>query len=240
VRRINLLPSTRKRDTASILARLDFLRNLPPRTWTVVLAGVAVAIAMLLVVTVSSERSAVGSRAETAQAQLDSLRPVVVEVEDLRHLKEVLDAKMDVVDKLIIGRLCWARLLNQLAAVFHRDETIREKVWLTTLDLVERRSIETRVTTKKGRGGEVKEELTRVPVVVRAVELEGVVESETAAGIVSDLMRLIREDEEFFMSFSKIELENIGSSRGSSRAQNSAGKSFKLSLLMKREGERGD
>jgi Tfp pilus assembly protein PilN len=236
VRRINLLPSSRKRDGDGILARLDFLRNLPPRTWTVALAGIAAGIAVLLVVTVSSERSTVLSRTEIAQAQLDSLRPVVVEVEDLRHLKEILDSKMDVVDKLIIGRLCWARKLNQLAAVLDRDETIKQKVWLTSIDLVDRRTVETRVIEKKGQGGQIREEVTRVPVMIKVLELTGVIETETAAGIVSDLMRLIREDEAFFDAFSKIELDNIGSTR----AKASEGKSFKLSLLMKREGARGD
>lgn len=235
MRRINLLPSTRKRDKGGIVARLVFLRNLPPRTWTVVLGCIAAAVAVLLVVSVSSERSTVLSRTEIAQAQLDSLRPVVVEVEDLRHLKEVLDAKMDVVDKLIIGRVCWARKLNQLAAVFDRDETIKQKVWLTGIDLVDRRSIETRVVEKKEKGGQVRKEVTRVPVMTKVLELAGVVESEAAAGIVSDLMRLIREDEAFFAEFSKIELDHIGSGR----AKDTEGKTFKLSLLMKRAGATG-
>lgn len=240
MRRINLLPTSRKRDAAGIFARLDFLKNLPPRTWTVVIAGVAAAVAVLLVATVSTERSTVLSRTETAQAQLDSLRPVVVEVDDLRHLKDVLDAKMDVVDKLIISRLCWARKLNQLAAVFDRDETIKQKVWLTTVDLVDRRTLETRVINKEGKGGQVRQEVSRVPVVVRALELVGVIESETAAGIVSELMKIIREDKAFFDTFSKIELEYIGNRKGRRQSGDTGGKSFKLSLLMKREGATGD
>jgi Tfp pilus assembly protein PilN len=204
------------------------------------LIGVTVAIAVLLVGTVLSERSSVQSRTEIAQAQLDSLRPVVVEVDDLRHLKEILDAKMDVVDELIIGRLCWARKLNQLAALLDRDETIKQKVWLTAIDLVDRRSTETRVITREGKGGEVIEEVRRVPIVTKALELQGVIESETAAGIVSDVMRQIRDDEAFFDTFSKVELEYIGDRRGRTRGTDTRGKSFKLSLLMKREGATGD
>jgi hypothetical protein len=53
-------------------------------------------------------------------------------------------------------------------------------------------------------------------------------------------MKMIREDEGFFDAFSKVELEYIGDRTGQRGRGDSGGKAFKLSILMKREGETGD
>ncbi len=204
-----------------------------------IIAGFTAVIAVLMVVSVTTRVKRVTTDLESAQAQLDSLRPVVTEVNDLRYLKEVLDEKMEVVDRLIIGRVCWARELNNLASTLSKDKEIAQKVWLTSIKLADRRSVETRIIEKKLSGGKVKKETERVPVIIKALEIEGFVEAEKAFGVISDLMELIRESEHFPDIFSKVELDYIGQARARRGKGASTGKAFKLSLLMKRSGENG-
>jgi len=218
---------------------LEVFKTLPPRTWTVIIGAAAAVIAVLMIGSVTTRVKSVSTRLESAQAQLDSLRPVVTEVNDLRYLKDVLDEKMDVVDRLIIGRVCWARELNQLDDVLSKDKAIPQRIWLTSIKLADRRSVETRVVEKKLGGGKVKKETERVPVIIKALEIEGQVEAEKAFGVISDLMELIRENEHFSDVFRKVELDHIGQTRMRGGRETATGKAFKLSLLMKRSGDNG-
>lgn len=213
--------------------RVRFVRQMPPKTWTVALTALGAFVAIVMAYSVGSARASVSRDLRMAQAQLDSLKPVVVEVEDLKRLKSVLDSKMEVVDRLVIGRMSWAKKLYEIASLMSRSDDITKNVWLTGLSLVDRREMEDRTEVKTDRDGKKTTVTTRVPVVYRVIELQGVLPVKVSTGMVSDMMRMMKEDTEFFKDFTKVQLDNIQDAPGAS-----AGKSFKLSLYMKPKGAR--
>lgn len=233
MRRINLLPSAQRREGAGLAQSLASIRQLPPKTWTVVIAAFSGALALLMAYSVGSAKAKVDRELREATAQLDALKPVVAEVEDLRRLKSVLDSKMEVIDRLVIGRISWARKLHELAVVMNKDEQIARNVWLTGLNLVERREIEDRVETKVDKDGKKTTVTTRVPVTVRVLELQGRLPGQASTGMVSDIMKLMKEDQAFFKDFSKVLLDYIQDAPG---GQGENVKEFKMSLYMKPKG----
>ncbi|MBN1426722.1 hypothetical protein JXA88_19430 [Candidatus Fermentibacteria bacterium] len=237
MRRINLLPSAQRRAHVGFAERLRFFSQISPTTWTAAIAGVAILITVLLAYSVAHEKSAVARDLRTSQAQLDSLRPVVLEVEDLKRLKSTLDSKMEVIDRLVIGRLSWAKKLHELAALMSRDQEIARNVWLTGLNLAERRETEERTEVKTDKDGKQTTLSTRVPVVYKVLEMEGVLPVKVSTGMVSDIMKLMKEDAEFFEHFTKVQLDHISDARGP--RQGSEGKAFKLSVYMKPGGGMG-
>jgi hypothetical protein len=237
VRRINLLPTAQRRQAAGLAERVQFLTNLPPKTWTAVITALAVVITLGMTYSVASQKSSVERGIRTSEAQLDSLRPVVIEVEDLRRLKAVLDDKMEVVDRLVIGRMSWARKLHELADLMSRNDEIARSVWLTRMGLVDRRETEERAETKTASDGKKTTTTARVTVIYRALELEGILPVQVSTGMVSDLMRLMKEDQAFFKDFTKVQLDYIQDAPAAQRG--AAGKAFKVSLYMKPSGSRG-
>ena len=215
--------------------RVRFVTQLPPKTWTIVIAAVAVLITILMAFSVGSAKASVERNLRISQAQLDSLRPVVAEVEGLRRLKSILDAKMEVVDRLVIGRMSWARKLYEIAALMSRNEDIARNVWLTGLGLSDRREMEDRTEVKTGSDGKTTTVTTRVPVTYRALEVEGVLPVKVSTGMVSDMMKAMKEDQQFFKDFTKVELDYIQDAAQRSEG----GKAFKLSLFMKPPGAGG-
>lgn len=201
------------------------------------ITAVAVLITGLLAYSVASEKSTVARDLRESRAQLDSLRPVVMEVEDLKRLKSTLDSKMEVIDRLVIGRMSWARKLNEIAVLMSRNEEIARSVWLTGLNLAERRETEERTEVRTEKDGKKKTVTTRVPVIYKVLEIEGVLPVKVSTGMVSDLIKLMKEDADFFKDFTKVQLDYIQDATGKQRDE--LGKAFKLSVYMKPGGGAG-
>ena len=237
MRRINLLPSARRGGGKSIGDRLSLFKNLPPRTWTVIIAGGALLIALILILSVTTQKSSVESRTQQVEQELSDLRVIVDEVNDLRTLKETLDQKMSVVDRLIIGRLCYARFLNRVAFIFSGDPEIVQRAWLVSLAFNQVRTMEERRVEKKNRKGEVVSEVQRVPVVKLAVDMVGVVGGETGAThLVGTLMETLGSDPVMSEYIENVELVYIREAQARYAAQ---GKEFKLNLFLKKRDSTG-
>jgi len=237
MRRINLLPSARRGGGRSLSDRLSFFRNLPPRTWMVIISGGALLIAAILILSVTTKKNAVASRTQQVEQELIELRVIVDEVNDLRDLKETLDQKMSVVDRLIIGRLCYARFLNRVAHILSDDQEIARRAWIVSLAFNQVRTMEERRVEKKNRKGEITTEIQRVPVVKLAVDLVGVVGGDTGAThLVGTLMESFGTDPIMSEYIENVELVYI---RDAQSRILTLGKEFKLNLFLKKRDSTG-
>ncbi len=237
MRRINLLPSAQRRGGGPGLAgHLRLLTQLPPKTWTAVIAALGILITLLMAYSVGTAKASVDRQLRTAQAQLDSLRPVVQEVEDLQRLKATLDSKMEVIDRLVIGRMSWAKKLHEIATLMSRNEEIARNVWLTSINLVERREMEDRPEVRVDKDGKRTTVTTKVPAIYRVIEMTGRLPGRVSTGMVSDIMKMMKEDAVFFKDFTKVQLDYIQDAPGAQKGEGE--KAFKISLYMKPPGSR--
>lgn len=232
MRRINLLPTARRRGSVTFAERLIFLQNLPPRTWAVGMGALAFAVAILLVVTVLSQRRLVSNRIEVVEGELRELRVIVDEVNGLRTLKQTLDQKMNVVDRLIIGRTCWARFFNRIAFVLNENQQIAKRVWLTSMELAQIREIEERQVEKKDSKGNITTETQRVPVIRSVIKLRGAVSGEEGtSALVGTLMKQLDDDEPLAEYIEDVDLSHIKDSA----ARTGGNKEFELTLLLRKQ-----
>ena len=237
MRRINLLPSARRGGGRSIGEHLSILRNLPPRTWTVIIAGGALFIAVILILSVTTQKNSVESKTRQVEQELSKLRIIVDEVNGLRDLKETLDQKMSVVDRLIIGRLCYARFLNRVAFILSADKEIASRAWIVSLAFNEVRAMEERRIEKKNRRGEMTTEIQRIPVVRHTVDLVGIVGGDTGAThLVGTMMETLGSDPIMSEYIENVELVYIREAQARYASQ---GKEFKLNLFLKKRDSTG-
>jgi hypothetical protein len=200
-------------------------------------AGGSFLIAVILVLSVTTKKNAVESRTRQVEQELIELRIIVDEVNGLRDLKETLDQKMSVVDRLIIGRLCYARFLNRVAFLLSDDQEIARRAWLVSLAFNQVRTMEERRVEKKNRKGEITTEIQRVPVVKLAVDLVGIIGGETGAThLVGTLMESLGSDPIMSEYVENVELVYI---RDAQTRNLAIGKEFKLNLFLKKRDSTG-
>ncbi len=111
--RVNLLPRERVRRAV-----------ISPRT--VLLAGFAVLIAILVVLTVylNARNSRLARESAQVQVEIDALRPQVAQVQDLERSIAELREKQQLLQQLESTRVPWQTVLTEISQVIPRD------IWL--------------------------------------------------------------------------------------------------------------
>ena len=211
MRRINLLPEAARRRRGATV-RLDQYRTF--------LGVGAVVLGLLIVVGLyiyqSHSISALKSRKKVVQEELDTLKPVLAAVDTLQGLKTTLVTKIEIVDKLMVGRFLWAKKLNQLSDLLSSRPEFRDHIFLTRLRRdVERKTVVEMVPSKGSqRGGGQRMVPKRTSVAVPVLRLEGAVYtpgSERAIELVGELHNAIEQDSAFFAEFVDIDFREAQS-----------------------------
>jgi hypothetical protein len=209
VRRINLLPEAARRRRGSSV-RIDQYRTF--------LGVSAVALGLLIVVGLylwqSHSIGSLKSRQRVVQEELDTLQPVLAAVDTLQGLKMTLVTKIEIVDKLMVGRFLWAKKLNELSDLMSSNDEFRDHIFLTRLKRdVERKTVVEMVPAKGQReAGRLVPKRTTVAVPV--LRLEGAVYtpgSERAIELVGELHNAIEQDSSFFAEFADIDFREAQS-----------------------------
>lgn len=154
------------------------------------------------------------SRKRVVERELEELQPVLAAVDTLQELKTTLLTKIEIVDKLMVGRFLWAKKLNQLSDLLFSAPEFRDHIFLTRLKRdLERKTIVEMVPAKgKGSGGQLTAKRTTVAVPV--LRLEGAVftpGSERAIELVGELQRAIEQDSAFFAEFEDVDFREAQS-----------------------------
>jgi Tfp pilus assembly protein PilN len=205
LRRINLLPEAARRK-AALPGRLQRYRQY---------VGVgALALGVLIVVAgyllQSRSLGQLAAKKGRVQSELEELRPVLAAVDTLQQLKSTLVAKMEIVDKLMVGRLLWARKLNELSDLLSSQPALRDNIFLTALKRDSERRTVVQMVPAKGAGRSERMVPKRTSVLVPVLRLEGAVftpGSEEAIELVGSLQNAIEQDSAFFADFEDVDFE---------------------------------
>jgi Tfp pilus assembly protein PilN len=209
VRRINLLPEAARRRTG-VTVQVERYRSF--------LGIGAIVLGLLIVVGAylwqSRSISSLSGRTRDVERELEELQPVLAAVDTLQDLKTMLLTKIEVVDKLMVGRFLWAKKLNQLSDLLASEPDFRDHIFLTQLERdLERKTIVEMVPAKgQGAGGQLTTKRTTVSVPV--LRLGGAVftpGSERAIDLVGELQRAIEEDSSFFAEFETVDFREAQS-----------------------------
>ncbi len=128
--RVNLLPKERVRRAV-----------ISPRT--VILAGFAVLVVILIAFTLylNARNSRLARESAQVQVEIDALRPQVARVQDLERSIAELREKQQLLAQLEAARVPWQTVLTEISQVIPRD------VWLTQLSATQDGAV-----TLQGRG----------------------------------------------------------------------------------------
>lgn len=209
MRRINLLPEAGRRRTGVTLQM--------ERYKTLLGAG-AIALGLLVVIAAyllqGQSMSNLNGRKRGVEQELEELKPVLAAVDTLQELKTTLLTKIQIVDKLMVGRFLWAKKLNQLSDLLASAPELRDHIFLTRLKRdLERKTIVEMVPAKgKGSGEQLVPKRTTVAVPV--LRLEGAVftpGSERAIELVGELQHAIEQDSAFFAEFADVDFREAQS-----------------------------
>lgn len=129
-------------------------------------------------------------RLDALGKEYEAIKPEYEKVKKLKADRDRLEAKVALMEKLIVQRLLWAKKLNQLS------DLMPPQVWLSSLSVV------SRTTTKHVDGKEIS-----VP--TRMLIIRGKTYSDKGEKMVEqvgDFMRSIKEHGPFFKDFVNVEL----------------------------------
>lgn len=177
--KINLLPQElrpRKKTT------------LPLKAMSLIGAGI-VAVLIISYIAVGVKIAQQKRKLNLLKAEYQKLLPEFERVKKLKDDKERLDAKVALMERLIVQRFIWAKKLNQLS------DLMPPQVWLTSL------SVATNKAVQKAGGKDV-EVVTRT-LLIRGKTYSGL--GEKMVGQQGDFVRRIKEHEPFFRDFSNVE-----------------------------------
>ncbi len=205
MRRINLLPEA-ARGKAALPGRLQRYRQY------VGVGALALGVLIIVVGYLLQSRSMgqLAAKKDHLQRELEELQPVLAAVDTLQQLKGTLVAKMEIVDKLMVGRLLWAKKLNELSDLLSSQPQLRDNIFMTGLKRdSERRTVVQMVpATGGGSGGRMVPK--RSSVLIPVLRLEGAVftpGSEEAIELVGALQNAIEQDSAFFADFQDVDFQ---------------------------------
>ncbi len=210
MRRINLLPEAARRRKGVAVQMLRYQAFL----------GVGAIVLALLVVIAAylwqgQTMRHLSIRRQAVQRDLEELEPVLATVDTLKGLKSTLLTKIEIVDKLMVGRFLWAKKLNQLSDLLSSEPEFRDHIFLTRLKRdLERKTIVEMVPSKGRKGSEEKLVPKRSTVAVPVLRLEGAVftpGSERAIELVGELHNAIGQDSAFFADFADVDFREAQS-----------------------------
>lgn len=198
---INLLPAEkRKRLKKPLSFELEPLKGK--------LVPIACGAVGLLLVTYLIIWLAVGIKSHSLQVlnkRWDEIQPQKKEAEMLKAQTEDLGAKTGILNDLLTRQFLWSEKLNQLS------DSMISGVWLTRLS-VEQKSMEVHGKAPVSKSSRKKVEEVQT-ILKRALVLRGsaITLEEEATATVGKFMKSLRENEDFFKDFEKIELGTIRS-----------------------------
>ena len=220
---INLLPEELKKIQARF-KKIDMptidMKNLPYITIGAILIGVLIiiqVIAFIVGVIGKANLSSLSKRYST-------ILPSKKEADSLKSQIDLINKKVHAIDELMVKRFSWARELNSLS------DSMTAGIWLTELSYDEKF---VSLANVKGANNKAKVESAKSPekVLLRYLTISGYASSrgEEGTALIGKFIKILKDNQEFYIYFSDIELGSIKSEK----VEDQEVMSFKITCFFK-------
>jgi len=137
------------------------------------------------------------AKIDYTKKELDRYQKIVAKVEEIRKQLELLNQKLAVIDDLNAGRGASFRLLDNMT-----DMIVKERMWLTRFEAVERVTV---ITTGKGKNAK-REEKVETHLTIEGIALD----NKTVADFMTQLENATKElGEEAYSLYSNVRLVTL-------------------------------